>query len=164
MIRPPKSNHPEFSIQNHPSKQSIVSQTRYLSLTGSEIAIIQNLLSGTEKSSIFDKKHQKPTKSTNFSPKSPLNLLSLIPLSFVSFLILQSLNLLMLLFAALFSQKRSLLKTKMKYFKNFYLLTLHRVTRIQHRKSRLFSAKNALRSNYRGSLFLPVLSLSKGPH
>ena len=39
------------------------------------------------------------------------------------------------------SQKRSLLKTKIKYFQNFYLLYPHRVTRIQYQKSRLFSVQ-----------------------
>jgi len=54
-------------ITGTPPKKSIVSQTRYLSLTGSEIAIIQNLVSGTEKSSIFRSKTLTPkNKNLNF--------------------------------------------------------------------------------------------------
>jgi hypothetical protein len=60
----------------------------------------------------------------------------------------------------IFSQKRSYQKTKTKYFQNFYLLTIHRVTRIQPKIIADFSVKTAHRSNYRGSLFFTCPSLS----
>jgi hypothetical protein len=78
---------------------------------------------------IFDKKQSKTSKTTTFSPKIPLNVLPAVRTSFNHSGTSCLHDSMMLLLASGStnnwqnnSQKRSLSKTKMKYFQNFYLL------------------------------------------